>query len=171
MGEPFTVQIGSDLVRRLTGDDNKKTTRKPKAKVRPDHPSKNQGSRVEVKPSKDIGGWQPGLPPLLPPGAFPPLADKELDPIRKVLDESERVVDKLKKEEARVLEEVKRKAKELHEKEYRMPEQKPVPCSSARDACIQCYKDHPADPLQCAEVVKSFVDCVRRIQQEFVASG
>lgn len=172
MSEPFKVQISSDLIRRLVGGEDQKPISKPKVKpkvVRSDHPS-NQAPRVEPKLSKETEGWQPGLPSLLPLGVFPPVAD-ELDPIRKVLGESERVVDKLQKEETRLLEEVKRNAKELHEKEYRMPEQKIMPCLNTKDACVQCYKDHPEDPLQCAEAVKAFLDCARRVQQQFVASG
>jgi len=173
MSEPFKVQISSDLIRRLVGEGDQKPVIKPKVKpkvVRSDRPS-NQAPRVDPKPSEETGGWKPGLPSLLPLGVFPPVAD-ELDPIRKVLDEGERVVDKLQKEEARLLEEVKRNAKELHEKEYRMPEQKAMPCLKAKDTCVQCYKDHPKDPLQCAEAVKAFLDCARQVQQQqFVASG
>nr|ABK23630.1 unknown [Picea sitchensis] len=171
MSEPFKVQISSDLIRRLLGEGDQKPIRKPTPKVvRPEHPS-NQGPRIEPKVTEEAGGWQPGLPSLLPLGVFPPVADKELDPIRKVLDESEGVMDKLQKEEARVLEKVKHNAEELREKEYKMPEQRTIPCLSAKDACIQCYKDHPEDPLQCAEAVKFFQDCARRVQQQFVTSG
>lgn len=174
MSEPFKVQISSDLIRRLVGEGDQKPVIKPKVKpkvVRSDR-SSNQAPGVDPKPSEETGGWKPGLPSLLPLGVFPPVADKELDPIRKVLDEGERVVDKLQKEEARLLEEVKRNAKELHEKEYRMPEQKTMPCLKVKDTCVQCYKDHPKDPLQCAEAVKAFLDCTRRVQQQqFVASG
>lgn len=171
MSEPFNVQISSDLIRRLLGEEDQKPTRKPKPKVvRPEHPS-NQGRRIEPKPSEETGGWQSGLPSLLPLGVLAPVADKELDSIRKVINESEGVIDKLHKKEARALEEVNRNAKELREKEYKMPEQRTIPCLSAKDACVQCYKDHPEDPLQCAEAVKAFSDCARRVQQQFIASG
>lgn len=171
MSEPFKVHISSDLIRRLVGEGDQKSIKKPKPKVvRPEHPS-NQGPRIEPKPYEKTRGWQPGLPSVLPLEVLSPVSDKELDPIRNVLCESEGVMDKLQKEEAKVLEEVKRNAKELREKEYKMPEPLTMPCLSAKDACVQCYKDHPEDPLQCAEAVKAFSDCARRVQQQFVASG
>jgi hypothetical protein len=74
---------------------------------------------------------------------FPSMADKEMDPIRKFLDESERVMDKLKEEETRVLVELKNNAKELCEKEYKMPEQRTMPYLSVKYSYVQCYKDHP----------------------------
>ncbi|GLJ23431.1 hypothetical protein SUGI_0443490 [Cryptomeria japonica] len=182
MGDPFSVQISAGLVQRLVGEEDRRLRRKTKPKVPRSDPKKNDSPlveakhpketdipQVEAKASRETEGWQPILP-LLPGAVFPPL-DTELNPIRKVLHESERVMEKLQKEEARMAEEVKRKAKELHEKEYRMPEQKSVPCSVLKDECVQCYKSHPGDPLQCAEAVKAFAECARQVHLRFAASG
>ncbi|XP_048435490.1 uncharacterized protein LOC103952279 [Pyrus x bretschneideri] len=91
---------------------------------------------------------------------------KELDAIISILLESERDMERLQKQEENMLQEVTQKAKELHDKEFKLPFQKPMPCSNEKDACLSYYKEHADNPLKCAGVVKSFENCTRRIRQQ-----
>eukprot|EP00252_Welwitschia_mirabilis_P016968 TRINITY_DN3773_c0_g1_i1.p1 TRINITY_DN3773_c0_g1~~TRINITY_DN3773_c0_g1_i1.p1 ORF type:complete len:169 (+),score=51.12 TRINITY_DN3773_c0_g1_i1:446-952(+) len=168
MGETFKIQISSDLIRRLA-DEDKKKPRKPKTKTAKSGLD-TEKSQVEAKQSHDTVQWQPGLPPKFLPEAFVSPVDKEVDSLRKTLVESERVIDKLQKEEGRMLSEVKQNAMELHEKEFKMPKQKPVPCLTEKQACLHCYKEHRDDPLQCAVTVKTFLDCARQAKEHFLGS-
>ncbi|KAJ8543825.1 hypothetical protein K7X08_025443 [Anisodus acutangulus] len=109
----------------------------------------------------------PVQPPLfmpVPPPTHPAIA--ELDAIRSVLKESEKVVERLQKQEENMLQEVTKKAKDLHDKEFKLPNQKPIPCLDERDACFKCYKEHEKDPLNCANVVQNFAECARRVKQQ-----
>ncbi|KAH6799694.1 hypothetical protein C2S51_036178 [Perilla frutescens var. frutescens] len=147
MGESFTVQISSNLVRKLVedGEKVKKKTRKPKPRI-------SQEPQAKPKPLSDDSpaiGW-PVQPPLYPHRTLNP----ELEGVRSVLEESEKVVERLQKQE------VTQRAKDLHDKEFRLPTRKPMPCLDQKDACLNCYKEHIKDPLKCAQLVKGFADCV-----------
>lgn len=174
MGESFTVQISSNLVKKLLDDGEKvkKKTRKPKPKPR--IPQEPQGKQLSDDSPSLKGppstGW-PVQPPLyLPPPPSHKAPSPELDAIRSILEESEKVVDRLQKQEENMLQEVTQRAKDLHDKEFKLPNRKPMPCLDEKDACLKCYKDHINDPLKCAELVKSFADCARTVRQQVGAA-
>ncbi|CAI9288816.1 unnamed protein product [Lactuca saligna] len=97
---------------------------------------------------------------------IPPPSPPEVNAIRSVLEDSERVLEKLQKQEDAMLFEVTQKAKELHEKEFKLPEAKPMPCLTDLTACLDCYKENVKDPLKCSTLVKNFADCARTIRQQ-----
>ncbi|KAH0712715.1 hypothetical protein KY289_008674 [Solanum tuberosum] len=171
MGESFTIQIHSNLVKQLAdeGEKLKKKTRKLKTKMQRENKTTHQkliSSDPDVVRGSAATGW-PVQPPLfipVPPLPHPAIA--ELDAIRSVLKESEEVVEKLQKHEEKMLQEVTKKAKDLHDKEFKLPNQKPIPCLDERDACFKCYKEHEKDPLSCANVVQNFAECARRVKQQ-----
>ncbi|KAL0395353.1 UNVERIFIED_CONTAM: hypothetical protein Slati_4501500 [Sesamum latifolium] len=173
MGESFTIQISSNLVRNLVDDGEKvkKKTRKPKPKV-PREPPQSQtvppkqlSDDTETIKAPPLTGW-PIQPPLYSP--IPPQkpANTELDSIWSVLQESDKVVERLQKQEENMLQEVTQRAKDLHDKEFKLPSRKPMPCLDQKDACLNCYKEHVKDPLKCAQFVKDFADCARRVRQQ-----
>ncbi|KAF9617151.1 hypothetical protein IFM89_034302 [Coptis chinensis] len=165
MGDSFTVQITTKLVNRLAedGDKLKKRTKKTKPKVHK-KPQETQATKVDHhKPPSD---WPIHAPMLLPVSPSPAqVSNAELDAIRSVLQESEKVVDKLQKHQENMAQEVTLKAKQLHDKEFKLPYQKPFPCLAERNACLECYKEYAKDSLKCASVVKTFADCARKARQ------
>ncbi|KAM1489267.1 hypothetical protein ACFX13_033011 [Malus domestica] len=170
----FSIQISSNLVNKLV-EDAEKSKRKPRrtkkaTRERPQPQAKitqKQGSDdSETLKGPGAKGWpfqSPLFVPVTPPSQSP---YEELDAIRSVLQESERVVEQLQKQEENMLQEVTQKAKELRDKEFKLPFQKPMPCSNEKDACLSCYKEHADNPLKCAGVVTSFENCARRIRQQ-----
>ncbi|KAI4327083.1 hypothetical protein L6164_019584 [Bauhinia variegata] len=174
MGD-FTIQISSNLVNRLAEDveTSKKKTKRTKRKV-PKEPRQPQ-SNVSQKPTLDDSekpksatapGW-PMQPSLFLPATSPlQPANSELDSIRSVLQESEKVVERLQKQEENMLQEVTQKAKDLRDKEYKLPNPKPMPCVAELDVALACYKEHTKDPLKCASLVSSLGDCMRRFRQQ-----
>ena len=175
MGESFTIQISSNLVKQLT-DDGEKLKRKNK-RSKPKIPQEPQQSQSKVQPKKISGdsgapkvappvGW-PVQPPFFMPITPPPhTASPELDAIRSVVQESEKVLERLQKQEEVLAQEVTQRAKDLHDKEFKLPNQKPPPCLTERGACFDCYKEHVKDPLKCADLVKNYADCIRRDRQQ-----
>ncbi|XP_042485390.1 uncharacterized protein LOC122065631 [Macadamia integrifolia] len=113
-----------------------------------------------------VSGWplQPSI--FLPVGPPPTVANAELVAIQSTLQENERVVERLQKQEENMVQEVTQRAKELHDKEFKLPYQKPLPCLAEKDACLECYKENVKDPLKCALVVKSFVDSAHKERQQ-----
>lgn len=168
MGEKFTIQISSQLINHLAdGGENKKKIKKPRKKLPGGHPQPQ--TKVADDSETHKGTAPAGWPPqslLFMPGSTPQPKIAELDAIRSVLQESERVVEKLKKQEEQMVLEVTQRAKDLHEKEFKLPYQKPIPCLAEKDTCLECYKEHANDALKCANVVKSYEDCVRRARQQ-----
>lgn len=168
MGESFTIQISSNLVRHLVddGESSKKKTRKPKPKSPresqklPKVPPAQLPNETETHKGPSAAGW-----PLFLPVQPQQSANAELDAIRSVLQESEKVVEKLQKQEQNMLEEVTQRAKDLHEKEFKLPNSKPMSCLNEQDVLSKCYKEHLKDPLKCADLVKSYADCARRARQ------
>ncbi|KAK4389423.1 hypothetical protein Sango_2279300 [Sesamum angolense] len=118
MGESFTIQISSNLVRNLV-DDGEKVKKKTR----------------KLKPKPPL--YSP-IPPQKP-------ANTELDAIWSAIQESEKVVERLQKQEANMLQEVTQRAKDLHDKEFKLPSRKPMPCLDQKDACLNCYKEHVKD--------------------------
>ncbi|KAI3900626.1 hypothetical protein MKW92_031195 [Papaver armeniacum] len=173
MGESFTIQISSNLVSQLTntGDKSKTKTRKPKPKTPTKVPKKQTVDSFEPhKGSSADAGW-PLAAPIPPPPALylpitpqeipPQVSNQELDAIRSTLKESEKVVERLHKQEENMLQEVTKKAKDLHDKEFKLPYQNPFLCLIEKEACLECYKENPKNPLICGEVVTKFKNCVR----------
>ncbi|KAM6588178.1 hypothetical protein CsatA_010783 [Cannabis sativa] len=175
MGE-FSIQISRNLVNSLAGneeDKSKKKTKKTRAKSRvpqqqPQTKAKEKhvSDGFETHKGSTASGW-PLQPPIflpVPPTAYSSSA--ELDAIRSVLQESERVVERLQKQEDNMVQEVTQRAKDLRDKEFKLPYQKPLPCVAENEACLACYKEHIKDPLKCADLVRNFADCARRVRQQ-----
>ncbi|XP_047334187.1 uncharacterized protein LOC124937900 [Impatiens glandulifera] len=176
MGESFTIQISANLVKQLADDaeKSKKRTKRPKPKV-PEKSSK-PFQKINEKPifkdpphvaaAQGTGhaGW-PQQPLFLSPPSPSLAVNAELESIRSTLDQSEKVLQKLQKQEEEMVREVTERAKDLHEKEFKLPSQKPVPCLFEKDACSDCYRDNIINPLKCAEAVKNYADCARRFRQ------
>ncbi|KAL7597444.1 hypothetical protein Lser_V15G27595 [Lactuca serriola] len=159
MDDAFTIQISGNLVKQLADNTNKvkKKTRKPKPKTPQQHPIPPP---PPPPPPPTAATWPPMYLPIPPPS--PP----EVNAIRSVLEDSERVLEKLQKQEDAMLFEVTQKAKELHEKEFKLPDAKPMPCLTDLTACLDCYKENVKDPLKCSTLVKNFADCARTIRQQ-----
>ncbi|KAB1217065.1 hypothetical protein CJ030_MR4G021256 [Morella rubra] len=174
MGD-FSIQISSNLLNRLAVDTekSKKKTKKSKARV-PREPRQPQTKVNHKQISEDsetfkgvaATGW-PLQPPLFIP-VNPPAqpAYTEVDAIRSVLQDSEGVIERLQKQEENMVREVTQRAKDLHDKEFKLPYQKPMPCSAENDAWLACYKEHPEDFLKCAPLVRNFESCIRRARQQ-----
>ncbi|KAJ0619290.1 hypothetical protein HanOQP8_Chr02g0075011 [Helianthus annuus] len=175
MDDAFTIQISTNLVKQLAANTNKvKKKRKPKPKtpkppqqnhIQPTNQNNFNDDSQTLKPVHPAAGWPPMYLPIPPP------ANAELDAIRSVLGESERVLEKVEKKEDEMVVEVTQKAKELHDKEFKLPEPKPMPCSDDLNACLDCYREHTKDPLKCSNLVKNFADCVRTIRQQVSPSN
>jgi hypothetical protein len=170
MGD-YTIQISTKLIDQLARDDEKvkRKARKPKPKKKPivqpheeppEFPSEPKTSSPAPAPAP---GW-----PLQPPPMFlpvtpapppPPATMPEVEAIRSILKESESVLEKLEKQEAGARQELSKRAKELHDKEFKLPYQNPMPCTQERAGCLECYKTNAKDPLKCAEAVKRFEAC------------
>lgn len=172
MGD-YTIQISTKLIDQLARDDEKvkRKFRKPKPKKVTPLQEETQDNGREL-PSEPKGSPAPGWPlpppmylPVTPAPPPPPPAIQEVEAIRAVLAESENVLEKLQKEEAGVRQELSKRAKELHDKEFKLPYQNPVPCTDERASCLECYKSNVEDPLKCAEAVKRFKACVRMARQ------
>ncbi|KAJ6695612.1 hypothetical protein OIU74_014678 [Salix koriyanagi] len=109
----------------------------------------------------------PVQPPLYLPITQPVHpANSELDAIRSVIQESERVLEKFQKQEDNMVQQVTERAKDLRDKEFKLPYQKPMPCLVDYNACRACYKEHADDILKCAPLTKSYYECVRRAKQQ-----
>ncbi|CAI9093802.1 OLC1v1029382C1 [Oldenlandia corymbosa var. corymbosa] len=168
---PFTIQISTNLVNQLAEESvkAKKKTKKPKPELprEPRNPQKSQSKQLsddsEVVSAPPPTGWlQSPLYMPLPPQQS---SQAELDAIRSVLKESENVVERLQKQEENLLKEVTERAKDLHDKEFKLPQQKPVPCLDKLEACKQCYNENKNAPLKCRFVVGSYADCVNKVRQ------
>lgn len=172
--DEFSIQISSNLINRLTdnGEKMKKKTKKTRPRIlqEPQRPqTKGDQKQITDESGRHKGnansGW-PIQPPLfLPP--TPPVqpAYTELDAVQTVLKESERILEKLQKQEENMVQEVTERAKDLRDKEFNLPSPKPMPCLAENNAWIACYKENPNDPLKCAHLTKNFADCARRVRQ------
>ncbi|ERN15951.1 hypothetical protein AMTRI_Chr07g23360 [Amborella trichopoda] len=177
MSESFGIQISSNLVNRLIIEDEVK--KKPKKA-----PARNKSRKWPLPLPQQAPNLSHHhddstikmMPPFLPlplrqlPLEIPSATaanEEEINAIHEVLRESERVLDRLQKQEENLAEQVTLRAKELRDKEFKLPYQKPVPCLREKDACLQCYKEHSKDnPLKCADVVNAFADCARRAREQ-----
>lgn len=158
----YTIQISGELVNHLANDSAKlkKKTRKPKAKVQ----QASKAPRTSSPKSSPVDGW-PLQPPVFVPVPAQQSASAELAAIRSVLLESEKVVERLQRQEESMLQEVTQRAKDLHDKEFKLPNQRPMPCLEMYNACLKCYRENLQDPLKCEAPVKDFADCARKVRQ------
>ncbi|KAF5954390.1 hypothetical protein HYC85_007246 [Camellia sinensis] len=163
MGESFTIQISSNLVKQLAddGEKSKKKTKRSKTKI-PREPQQSQTKAHQKQISGDSEipkrtapvGW-PVQPPIFMPLSPPPHSSSaELDAIRSAVQESEKVLEKLQKQEEVMVQEVTQRAKDLHDKEFKLPTEKPLPCLMEKNACFECYKENDKNPLKCADAVQ-----------------
>ncbi|GJM94259.1 hypothetical protein PR202_ga10889 [Eleusine coracana subsp. coracana] len=167
MGD-YTIQISTRLVDQLAREDEKvkRKTRKLKPKKKVTHEEPREDVLTEPKmssPPAPASGWPlqppPMFMPVTPPPPPPPAAVPEVEAIRSILKESEMVLEKLEKQESGARQELSKRAKELHDKEFKLPYQSPMPCTQEREGCLECYKSNAKDPLKCAEAVKRFEAC------------
>lgn len=174
MDDSFTIQISSNLVNKLAREDGRKLKKKVK-KQKPKIPDEPVKPPTEAKPAPTVPksgsdmAWPVQSPLFFPvPATPPPVAVAELEAIRSVVQQSEDVVKRLEKQEADMVQELTQKAKELRDREFKLPYQKSVPCLAEREACLECYKKHPTstETLKCAPMVKSFADCSRQSRQK-----
>ncbi|CAN6340920.1 unnamed protein product [Urochloa humidicola] len=168
MGD-YTIQISTKLIDQLARDDEKVKRKvrkpKPKKKATVQQHEEPQDSEFPSEPKTSspapAAGWPPMFLPVTPAPPPPPAAMPEVEAIRFILKESEAVLEKLDKQEAGARQELSKRAKELHEKEFRLPYQSPMPCTEERAGCLECYKSNVKDPLKCAEAVRRFEACAR----------
>ncbi|GMP95963.1 hypothetical protein CsSME_00044814 [Camellia sinensis var. sinensis] len=108
MGESFTIQISSNLVKQLAddGEKSKKKTKRSKTKI-PREPQQSQTKAHQKQISGDseipkltaLVGW-PSQPPIFLPLSPPPHSSSaELNAIRSAIQESEKVLEKLQKQD------------------------------------------------------------------------
>ncbi|KAG9440526.1 hypothetical protein H6P81_020691 [Aristolochia fimbriata] len=174
----FQSAVFEVLGGKLAGDQEKTKKRTKKSKPKVTEGSQPPQVKMPQKPipsrsntqtgSITSTGWPHQSALFLPVPPPPVVSTTELDAIRSVLQESENVLEKLQKKENDMVQEVTQRAKELHEKEFKLPYQKPIPCIVEKDACLECYKEHVKDPLKCSNVVKSYSDCVLTARQQQV---
>jgi hypothetical protein len=175
MGD-FTIQISTKLIDQLARDDEKikRKARKPKPKKktiveRHEEPQDSAPKELPSEPKTSSPAPAPGWPlqpppmflPVTPAAPPPPTTMPEVEAIRSILKESEAVLEKLDKQEAGARQELSKRAKELHDKEFKLPYQNPMPCTEERAGCLECYKSNAKDPLKCAEAVRKFEACAR----------
>lgn len=169
--DEFSIQISRNLVNRLAdGSAKSKKKKRTKAKVprEPQQPqtkiSQKQFDDSETPKGAAATGWPLQSPFFMPAPAQS--ANAELDAIRSLIQDSEQVLDRLRKQEENMVQEVTQRAKDLRDKEFKLPYQKPMPCLAETEACLACYKEHVKDPLKCAYLVRNFADCARRVRQQ-----
>ncbi|KAH7514107.1 uncharacterized protein LOC125419005 [Ziziphus jujuba] len=170
--DEFSIQISRNLVNRLA-DDSEKSKKKKRTKIKvPREPQRPQ-TKITQKQAFDDSetqkgatatGWPLQSPLFLPAPAQN--ANAELDAIRSLIQDSERVLERLHKQEENMVQEVTQRAKDLRDKEFKLPYQKPMPCLAETEACLACYQEHVKDPLKCAHLVRNFADCARRVRQQ-----
>lgn len=173
MGD-FTINISAELIKQLVEDGQKSERRPKKTKAKPQQPKQPQ-SKVKPKqafddPNPQIGPVVPGSGwPLPAPLFMPPVSQSaqaaELDAIRSVLHESERVLENLNKKEESMVQEVTERAKTLRDQEFKLPYQKPLPCLAEKEAIEACYKESIKTPLKCQSLLRNYTDCSRKARQ------
>jgi len=174
MGD-YTIEISTKLIDQLARDDEKvkRKSRRPRPKKKAtvqqheepqDITPKEFPSEPKTAPAPvPAPGWPVHPPPMFlpvtPAPPPPPVAMPEVEAICSILKESEAVLEKLGKQETGARQELSKRAKELHDKEFKLPYQNPMPCTEERAGCLECYKSNAKDPLKCAEAVRIFEAC------------
>uniref|UniRef100_A0A1D1Z8R7 Coiled-coil-helix-coiled-coil-helix domain-containing protein 3, mitochondrial n=1 Tax=Anthurium amnicola TaxID=1678845 RepID=A0A1D1Z8R7_9ARAE len=166
MDDSFTISISTKLIDQLSGDEGKPKKLKPKVPREAHQVQSKAESNGSSKTASNIGWPQqhPLFVPISPPPQ--PVANAELEAFRSVVQESEKAVERLQKKEAEMVQELTERAKELREKEFKLPYQKPMPCLAEKNACLECYKENAKNPLRCAHAVAAFNDCARKARQQ-----
>ncbi|CAH2071440.1 unnamed protein product, partial [Thlaspi arvense] len=169
MGD-FSIKISSGLINQLAkGNDDqpKRKAKRTKPKVSPQRKSdQTKTSHHDAEKPKPAAAELPIQPPFFFPIPQQAAASAELESIKSVLKESEMVLEKLERQEKNIAHEVTEKAKELREKEFKIPEPKPMPCSSDSEAWMKCYKENIDNPLRCSGLVMRYQDCARRFKHQ-----
>ncbi|KAJ6341956.1 hypothetical protein OIU78_009991 [Salix suchowensis] len=129
MGD-FSIQITPELVNRFANDGEKlkKKTKKTKPKTPREPPlpkpkvnEKQMHGDSETHKRIASPGWSVQTPMYLPLTQPLQPANAELDAIRSVIRESERVLEKLLKQEDNMAQQVTERAKDLRDKEFKLP--------------------------------------------------
>jgi len=165
------ILLSRNLIYQLVDDEkSKKKTKKSKPKIPKESQQsqkkvhqKQTANESEIPKGNPAPGWPVQTPfyvPTMPPP--PPSSNPGLESVRSVLKESENVLEKLQTHEEAMLKKVTERAMELHQKEFKLPQQKIIICQPEKDACLACYEEHLKDPLKCAPLVRMYQDCVRR---------
>ncbi|XP_010422202.1 PREDICTED: uncharacterized protein LOC104707527 [Camelina sativa] len=171
MGD-FSIQISSKLINQLAegNDQPKRKAKKTKPKVSPQRKVEQEAKTHHHDAEKpNPVGELPMQPPFffpIPQQAAAAAASAELELIKSVSKESEKVLEKLEKVEKNLVHEVTERSKELREKEFKIPEPKPMPCSEDHEAWMKCYKENIDNPLKCSGLVRSYQECARRCRQQ-----
>ena len=166
MGD-YTIQISSRLINQLAEGDNqpKRKAKKTKPKVSPQSnadQAKTHHDADKPKPMAEL----PTQPPFFFPVPQQAAANTELESIKSILREGEKVLEKVERQERSIVHQVTERAKDLREKEFKIPEPKPMPCSSDHQAWKKCYEENVDNPLKCSSLVMRFQDCARRFRQQ-----
>lgn len=179
MGD-FSIQISSKLIKQLAEESDQ-----PKRKAKRTKPKVSQRSKADQakthaeKPTPKAE--TPVQPQPQPPFFFPippqqaaaaaAAESVELESIKSVLKESEKVLEKLERQEKNIAHEVAERAKHLRENEFKIPEPKPMPCSSDHDALMKCFRENIDDKLKCSGLVRIFENCARRFEKPVATEG
>ncbi|XP_074320305.1 uncharacterized protein LOC141657081 isoform X2 [Silene latifolia] len=166
------IRISEGLILQLVEDDEKSkgktkpsTPRKPRSSPKRTH-QKQIPTEPETQKGAPTAEWPLQSPLFFPTPQLPTSSKPELESVRSVLKESESVLQKAQKYEENMVKEVTERAKELHEKEFKLPQRKPVICQIEKNACLECYKEYVNDPLRCSTIVSSYQECVRRARKQ-----
>lgn len=167
MGD-YTIQISSRLINQLAEGDNqpKRKAKKTKPKVSPQSKADQAKTHHHAEKPKPIAEPPTQSPPFFFPVPQQAAANTELELIKSVLKEGEKVLEKVERQERSIVHEVAERANDLREKEFKIPEPKPMPCSSDHEAWKKCYEENVGNPLKCSGLVMRFQDCARLFRQQ-----
>lgn len=111
-------------------------------------------------------------PFLQQPSQPEPAPEPELDHfahLRTYLINSEKVGELLLKVETEEFAKVQDRVTELASQSYVAPN-RPPPCQSEHDACLECYTQNPADAQVCSASVAAYSACTQQSYQAIVQS-
>ncbi|KAG0584043.1 hypothetical protein M758_3G181500 [Ceratodon purpureus] len=173
--DAFSLQVTSELMQKLTKENivakEPAKGRKPTQKAAAPKPSMKPVEPAPMNLKQDLSlpyypGFLSSLPGMNKPEVQTHEQTHDLVPIYKVLEETEKLGEKLQKQEEKELEKVKQLAQDLQDKQFRAPSY-PIPCQTEKETCLQCYRGSTKSPLECAEAVRVFKECSQRVQQDF----
>ncbi|CAF2042711.1 unnamed protein product [Brassica rapa] len=169
MGD-YSIQITPKLINQLAqgNEKPKRKAKRTKPKVSPTQNNADQARthRDAAEKPKPVAELPTQTPPFFFPIPQQGAANTELESIKSVLKESEKVLEKVERREKNIVGEVTERAKDLREKEFKIPEPKPMPCSSDHEAWKKCYEENVGNPLICSGLVMRFQDCARWSRQQ-----
>jgi len=164
----FGVRITHQLLDSLDGTRNV-VSAQAEAEAGGDEERGDAAEEVDIPPPPKFQSLY-NAPFLQKPSLPDPEPEPEIDHfahLRTYLNNSEEVGGLLLKVEDEELPKVADRVKELSTNEYLAPVRPPV-CQDAKDACLQCYQQHPAEPLACAGAVAAYSACTKESFQSFV---